>query len=73
MLNLLWGSVNLLLSLSLTTIKRHVDGADSFIFDTAVNDELLVFEGLDTILDLHILEFSIDGSGNLSLQVGNKG
>jgi len=66
MLNFLWGSVNLLLSLSLTTIKRHVDGADTFVFNTAVNDELLVIEGLDTELELNILEFSVDGGGNLS-------
>ena len=66
MLNFLWGSVNLLLSLSLTTIKRHVDGADSLIFDTAVNDELLVSKGLDTELELEVLLVALDGSSNLS-------
>jgi hypothetical protein len=46
----LWGGVNLLLSLSLTTIKAGMDGDDTFVFNTAVNDEIFILEELDTVL-----------------------
>jgi len=72
MLNLLWGSVNLLLSLSLTTFKAHVNGADTFIFDSAVNDELLVSKGLDTVLEDEFFLVAFNRSGNLSFQVSNE-
>ena len=69
MLDLLWGGVNLLLSLSLTTFKAHVDGADTLILDTAVNDELLVSKGLDTVLEFEFLLIAFDRGGNLSSKI----
>ena len=66
MLDLLWGGVNLLLSLSLTTVKGHVDGADALVLNTAVDDELLVSKGLDTVLELEVLLVALDGGSNLS-------
>lgn len=64
-LDLLWGGVNLLLSLSLTTVKRHVDGALSLIHDSAINEELLVLECLDSVLEVKVLGIAFDGAGNL--------
>ena len=66
MLNFLWGGVNLLLSLSFTTIKGHVNGADTFVLNTAVNDKLLVSKGLDTELELEILLIALNLISNLS-------
>ena len=34
--------------------------------DTAVNEELLVLECLDTVLDLEVLDIARDGGGNLN-------
>ena len=47
----LWGGVNLLLSLSLTTVKTGVNRDDTFIFDAAVDNEIFVLEDLDTVLE----------------------
>jgi hypothetical protein len=43
-----------------------VHGALSLIEDTAVNEELLVLECLDTVLDLDVLDIAVDGGSNLN-------
>jgi hypothetical protein len=43
-----------------------MDGADTFVFDTAVNEELLILKGLDTILDLNFFGIALHLVGNLS-------
>ena len=65
MLDLLWGGMDLLLSLSLTTFEAHVDGALSLVLDSAIDKELLVLECLDTVLEVKVHGIAIDGSGNL--------
>jgi len=42
-----------------------VDGALSLIHDSAVNEELLVLECLDTVLEADFLGIALDGGGNL--------
>jgi hypothetical protein len=46
-----------------------VDGADTLILDTAVNDELLVSKGLDTVLEFEFLLIAFDRGGNLSSKI----
>ena len=48
-----------------------MDGDDSLIKDTAVNEAVLTDEGLDTILNLELLDWDVDLLGNL-LPVNNK-
>ena len=52
MLELLGGGMGLSLSLLLTTIKGHMNGDLSFVFDTAVGKEHLFIESLDTELEV---------------------
>ena len=46
-----------------------MDGADTLILDTAVNDELLVSKGLDTVLEFEFLLIAFDRGGNLSSKI----
>jgi len=55
MSDLLWGGVDLLLSLSLTTVKGLVDGDNSLVEDSAVGKELLGLEGSNTVLKNEII------------------
>ena len=43
-----------------------MDGADALVLNTAVDDELLVSKGLDTVLELEVLLVALDGGSNLS-------
>jgi len=52
MLDWLGGGVRLSLSLLLTTIKGHMNGDLSFIFDTGISKEHLVTESLDSELEV---------------------
>ena len=64
-LDLLGLGVDLLLSLSLTSIKRHVDRDDSLVEDASVSKELLALKGLDSVLELDLVGVNLEVGGNL--------
>ena len=63
--NSLGSSVDLLLSLPLTTIKAEVNGDLTLIEDAGVSEELLVTELGDTVLELEVL-VDLHSGGDLS-------
>ena len=63
--NSLGSGVDLLLSLSLTTIEGHVDGDLTLIDDTAVNKLLVTLKGSDTELELESLLVGTELLGDL--------
>lgn len=63
--DLLWCGMWLLLLLSLTTVKGHVDGDDSLIENTGIANEFVILKGSDTVLEFHIIGGDVNLVGNL--------